>query len=48
MFTHGAALLSKDVGLLSDVLGSDPSFPPLRDAAVPFLDRITKPKGAKT
>ena len=44
MFTHGAMLLSKDVGLLGEVLGTDPAFIPLRDAAKPFLDRITKPK----
>ncbi len=45
MFTHGAALLNKDLGLLSEVLGDNPSFIPLSDAAQPFLDRITKPKG---
>jgi 3-hydroxyisobutyrate dehydrogenase len=48
MFTHGAMLLAKDVGLLGAVLGADPSFAPLRDAAVPFLDRITKPKGSSS
>jgi len=46
MFTHGAMLLAKDLGLLGAVLGPDHSFAPLRDAAQPFLDRITKPKGA--
>jgi hypothetical protein len=45
MFTHGAMLLAKDVSLLSEVLGTAPSFAPLRDAAQPFLDRITNPKG---
>jgi 3-hydroxyisobutyrate dehydrogenase len=44
LFTHGAMLLAKDVGLLGKVLGTDPSFAPLRDAATPFLDRITQPK----
>jgi 3-hydroxyisobutyrate dehydrogenase-like beta-hydroxyacid dehydrogenase len=48
MFTHGAALLSKDVNLLGTVLGTSPSFLPLRDAALPFLDRITKPTGSAT
>lgn len=43
-FTHGAALLAKDVGLLGAVLGADAAFAPLRDAAQPFLDKITKPK----
>src|SRR6516165_1657445 len=38
-FTHGAPLLAKDVGLLGAVLGDDPSFVPLRDAAQPFLDK---------
>jgi 3-hydroxyisobutyrate dehydrogenase-like beta-hydroxyacid dehydrogenase len=45
MFTHGAALLSKDVGLLGAVLGADPSFAPLHGAAQPFLNRVSKPKG---
>ena len=44
VFTHGAMLLHKDVGLLGAVLGDDPSFAPLRDAAQPFLDNILKPK----
>jgi 3-hydroxyisobutyrate dehydrogenase-like beta-hydroxyacid dehydrogenase len=43
-FTHGAMLLAKDVSLLAAVLGDDPSFAPLRDAAMPFLDKINKPK----
>ncbi len=37
-FAHGAALLAKDVRLLDEVLGDDPSFVPLRDAAIPFLE----------
>jgi 3-hydroxyisobutyrate dehydrogenase-like beta-hydroxyacid dehydrogenase len=41
MFTHGAKLLAKDVGLLGAVLGDAPSFAPLRDAAEPFLKRIS-------
>jgi 3-hydroxyisobutyrate dehydrogenase-like beta-hydroxyacid dehydrogenase len=36
-FSVGAPLLAKDVRLLGEVLGGDPSFAPLRDAAVPFL-----------
>jgi 3-hydroxyisobutyrate dehydrogenase-like beta-hydroxyacid dehydrogenase len=44
MFSHGAKLLDKDVHLLGAVLGDDPSFAPLRDAAEPFLDKILKPK----
>ena len=38
---HGAALLAKDVGLLGDLLGADPAFVPLREAAAPFLTSIT-------
>jgi 3-hydroxyisobutyrate dehydrogenase-like beta-hydroxyacid dehydrogenase len=37
-FAHGAALLAKDVRLLGEVLGDDPSFVPLRGAGVPFLE----------
>lgn len=36
-FGHGAKLLAKDVRLLGEVLGADPSFTPLRDVAAPFL-----------
>jgi 3-hydroxyisobutyrate dehydrogenase len=39
-FGHGARLLSKDVRLLGEVLGAEPSFMVLRDAAVPFLDFV--------
>ena len=41
-FAHGGALLAKDVRLLGEVMGNDPSFVTLRDAASPFLDFITK------
>ena len=34
----GAALLAKDIRLLGEVLGQDPSFTPFRDIAQPFLD----------
>ena len=44
LFTHGAALLSKDVGLLGTALGGNPAFAPLHKAAQPFLDSITKQK----
>lgn len=37
-FSHGAPLLMKDVRLLGEVLVGDPSFEPLRDAAMRFLD----------
>jgi 3-hydroxyisobutyrate dehydrogenase-like beta-hydroxyacid dehydrogenase len=38
-FLHGANLLAKDVQLLGEVLGAkDPSFTPLRDTAVPFIE----------
>jgi 3-hydroxyisobutyrate dehydrogenase len=40
MFGHGAAMLSKDVRLLGEVLGDDAAYPPLRDAAMPFLERV--------
>jgi 3-hydroxyisobutyrate dehydrogenase-like beta-hydroxyacid dehydrogenase len=36
-FGHGAKLLTKDVRLLGEVLGSNPSFAPFRDVAAPFL-----------
>ena len=41
-FGHGAKLLAKDVRLLGEVLGPDPSFAPFRDIAAPFLDFIQK------
>ena len=37
-FAHGAKLLAKDVRLLGEVLGDDPSFAAFRDVAAPFLD----------
>jgi 3-hydroxyisobutyrate dehydrogenase-like beta-hydroxyacid dehydrogenase len=39
-FAHGAKLLLKDVRLLGDVLGSDPSFKPFHNVATPFLDLV--------
>lgn len=36
-FSHGAALLAKDVGLLGEALDGDAAFAPLRDTAAPFL-----------
>jgi 3-hydroxyisobutyrate dehydrogenase len=36
-FGHGAKLLAKDVRLLGEILGADPSFAPFRDVAAPFL-----------
>lgn len=44
VFTHGAQLLHKDVGLLGAVLGDDPACALLSNAAQPFLDKILKPK----
>jgi 3-hydroxyisobutyrate dehydrogenase len=41
-FGHGAKLLAKDVRLLGEVLGADPSFAPFRDLAAPFLDLVQK------
>ncbi|HEY5760010.1 MAG TPA: NAD(P)-dependent oxidoreductase [Steroidobacter sp.] len=37
-FAHGAKLLLKDVRLLGEVLGSDPSFAPIHNVAMPFLE----------
>ena len=39
-FGHGARLLAKDVRLLGEVLGEDPSFAAFRDVAEPFLDFV--------
>jgi 3-hydroxyisobutyrate dehydrogenase len=39
-FGHGARLLAKDVRLLGEVLGEDPSFAAFRDVAAPFLDFV--------
>jgi 3-hydroxyisobutyrate dehydrogenase len=41
-FAHGAKLLAKDVRLLGEVLGEDPSFRGLRDLAQPFLNSVMK------
>ena len=41
-FAHGARLLAKDVRLLGEVLGADPSFAAFRDVAAPFLDFVQK------
>lgn len=40
VWTHGAALLNKDVGLLGKLLPDDPGYGRLADAAKPFLDPI--------
>lgn len=40
LWAHGAKLLIKDVGLLSEILEASPSLPPLRDTAGPFLDLV--------
>jgi 3-hydroxyisobutyrate dehydrogenase len=37
-FGHGAKLLAKDVRLLGEILGADPSFAPFREVAGPFLE----------
>jgi len=42
-FGHGAKLLAKDVRLLGEILGADPSFAPFRDVAAPLLDLMQKP-----
>jgi 3-hydroxyisobutyrate dehydrogenase len=41
-FGYGAKLLAKDVRLLGEVLGADPSYAPFRDLAAPFLDLVQK------
>ena len=48
-FGHGAKLLLKDVRLLGEVLGADPSFTAFREVAMPFLDLVVKgPPAAST
>jgi 3-hydroxyisobutyrate dehydrogenase-like beta-hydroxyacid dehydrogenase len=37
-FAHGAKLLAKDLRLLGEVLGADPSFTPIRETVAPFLE----------
>jgi 3-hydroxyisobutyrate dehydrogenase-like beta-hydroxyacid dehydrogenase len=41
-FDHGAKLLLKDVRLLAEVVGSDPSFTAIRDVALPFLEFVQR------
>jgi 3-hydroxyisobutyrate dehydrogenase-like beta-hydroxyacid dehydrogenase len=41
-FGHGAKLLAKDVRLLGEVLGADPSYAAFREIAAPFLDFVQK------
>lgn len=41
-FDHGARLLLKDVRLLEEIVGSDPSFAAFRDIALPFLELVLK------
>jgi 3-hydroxyisobutyrate dehydrogenase len=41
-FGHGAKLLAKDVRLLGEILGADPSFAPFRDVAAPLLELMQK------
>ncbi|MYM61885.1 NAD(P)-dependent oxidoreductase [Pseudomaricurvus sp. HS19] len=36
-FAHGARMLNKDVGLLGEALGDDPSYPLIHDTAQAFL-----------
>ena len=47
-FAHGAALLVKDVGLLSRVLPGEPGAQALADAAEPFLSAATTPPSGAT
>ena len=46
-FDHGAKLLAKDVRLLGEVLGTDPSFATFRDVTAPFLDFVQKGSSSK-
>jgi 3-hydroxyisobutyrate dehydrogenase len=39
-FEHGAKLLLKDVRLLEEVMGADPSFAAFREVALPFLQLV--------
>jgi 3-hydroxyisobutyrate dehydrogenase-like beta-hydroxyacid dehydrogenase len=41
-FSHGAKLLAKDVRLLGEALGADPSYAVFRDVAAPFLELAQK------
>ena len=42
-FAHGAKLLTKDLRLLGEVLGTDPSFTPFREIVAPFLEIAQRP-----
>jgi len=42
LFSHGAKLLAKDVGLLTAVLGDDPCSEILQRTAKPFLEKIAQ------
>jgi 3-hydroxyisobutyrate dehydrogenase-like beta-hydroxyacid dehydrogenase len=44
-FGHGAKLLAKDIRLLGEVLGADPSFLPFREIAAPFLELVQQQAG---
>jgi 3-hydroxyisobutyrate dehydrogenase-like beta-hydroxyacid dehydrogenase len=49
VFGHGANLLAKDVRLLGEALGDDPSFAAFRDLAAPFLALLLQAaSGAKS
>jgi 3-hydroxyisobutyrate dehydrogenase len=41
-FAHGAKLLAKDVRLLGEVLGENPSYAPFRDVVAPFLQSVER------
>ncbi len=41
-FAHGAKLLAKDVRLLGEALGADPSFAAFRDVTAPYLDFVQR------
>ena len=41
-FDHGARLLLKDVRLLEELVGADPSFAAFREVALPFLEHVLK------
>jgi 3-hydroxyisobutyrate dehydrogenase len=41
-FAHGAKLLAKDVRLLGELMGTDPSFTPFREIAAPFLELVQR------
>jgi len=48
-FSHGARLLAKDIRLVGEILGSDPSFAPFHDIAMPFLATVClEPAGTRS